>query len=308
MSKKGNAIIELAEKKIHGSIKDITQVINKGHMNEVYLVKTDRQNVILRVNEPSSFERFKKECWCAEEAALMGVHTPKALEVGIGGEHSFILFDYIEGKNGAEIVQSQDLWYQLGIQLKKIHNISVNGFGEELSDIRSGNFDEWKKYIDYNINSLNKGDQLRKRGVLNDENSAKIQSLLSSLLDKKFNFGLSHGDYSLANVIVDNRSVPNIIDWGCAQAHVVPDYDFGIIIDESVGENTEYFKALLNGYGMTESDYLDIKNEIMVLQLLVALDKLRWAMDKNTKRIEFYVAQVTKFVKKNNSVVRGGVN
>jgi hypothetical protein len=49
---------------------------------------------------------------------------------------------------------------------------------------------------------------------------------------------------------------------------------------------------------MTRADYEEIKLEIVQLQLLEAIDKLRWALDQAPSRIDHYLNQSRKFLRK----------
>ena len=137
-----------------------------------------------------------------------------------------------------------------------------------------------------------------KKVLLTSALADKLISIFKELLNKDFKFGLNHGDYSLANIIISSDGTPNIIDWGSAQAHIVPHHDLAVIIEESLSENDEKYDSLLSGYRTIRQDYEAIKEEIRVLQLLDALDKLRWAIDNSPNWIEHYNLRLMKFVKK----------
>jgi aminoglycoside phosphotransferase (APT) family kinase protein len=221
-----------------------------------------------------------------------GIPGAKIYDVGTYKDYAYILMEYIDGSNGTRIEASPGLWQELGSYLNLIHKIPVKGFGEKLNDITDGNKEQWKTYLKYNIDSLNDNDVLIKLGVLDTPTSKKLITIFQGIAGNSYTFGLNHGDYSLANVIVNNKSTAHIIDWGCAQSHVVPHYDLGVILDESLSLDSDEFNALLNGYGMSRYDFDVMKQEIADLVLLEAVDKLRWALDKAPKWVESHKSRL----------------
>lgn len=80
--------------------------------------------------------------------------------------------------------------------------------------------------------------------------------------NKELHFGLSHGGLSLVNTLVTEYQV-TLIDWGAAEAHVVPHYDLGVILEDSLSDSTDYFHKVLENYGMSFSEFLTIKPDIL---------------------------------------------
>ena len=287
----------LASIYLSAPLTDIRLIQGKGEVNQVYAITANSRRAILRINDYSEFERFKKEEWCIESARANSIPTPKLLHVGSDDKCSYTLFEFISGDNGRTINDTNDTWYVLGKHLRLIHSIAVKGFGDTLSDITDGNTAQWQKYVEDNIRAL-RSTLLVEKGILTSTQTAKLQALFRELMSKNFSLGLNHGDYSLANTIISSDGTPYIIDWGSAQAHIVPHHDLAVILEESLGEEDKKYTALLSGYGMTRWDYEVIKEEILVLQLLDALDKVRWAIDKAPHRVEHHSIRLANFAKK----------
>lgn len=287
-------ITVLANQLTSGSITNIKPITDKGEVNQVFLLETADQRTVLRVNKATELDRFNKEQWCAKMAHAGGVPVAQVLNIGTSNGYAYMLLEFIMGKNGGEIVSTPELWQTLGKYLRLIHEVPVAGFGEKLDDITSGNVEQWKQYLGYNITSLTEEDVLIKMGVLNISTSQKLSVLFKSLGTKNFTFGLNHGDYSLANIIIDEHAIPHVIDWGCAEAHVVPHHDLGVILDESLKDDSDEFAAFLDGYGTSMADYETMRSDIQALQMLEAIDKLRWAIDKSPESITHCTTQVAK--------------
>lgn len=285
----------LAKDYLGSPLTDLWLIQGKGEVNQVYKVATTTNTAILRVNDYAEFKRFKKEEWCIKSARASNIPTPNLLHVGRDDECSYSLLEFIPGDNGQSINDTNDTWYVLGNYLRQIHNIPVIGFGDTLSDITEGSKTQWHKYVEDNISAL-QSKIINLDEILTNTQNAKLQDLFKNLLNKDFAFGLNHGDYSLANIIISSDGVPNIIDWGSSQAHIVPHHDLAVIIEESLSEKGEKYVALLSGYGTIRKDYEVIKEEIRVLQLLDAFDKVRWALDKAPNWIKHHKKRLAKFV------------
>ena len=57
-----------------------------------------------------------------------------------------------------------------------------------------------------------------------------------------------------------------------------------------------FLQNFLDGYGMNLDEYRAIKPEIQILSLLQAIDKLRWAIDRNQEKIEEFSTRVRSLV------------
>ena len=103
-------------------------------------------------------------------------------------------------------------------------------------------------------------------------------------------FSLCHGDPSPWNVIRGDDGELRLIDWGEAHAHVVPHFDLGVILDGRVDDQTPAFQQLLAGYGLDTAGYAAIRHQVWALRLLIATDKVRWAIARKPERTSAKVA------------------
>ena len=288
----------LAEKHLSAPLAGIEHIAKRGEVNQVYLLTTRCERAILRLNHGTELDRFRKEQWCIQATSGQGVPGPTVLAIGHLESRAYLLLSYIEGANGSDIHSSPMLWEALGRSLRLIHQVETEGFGDRLRDITSGDREQWRNFLRYNIAALAADDVLLSTGTLSKSTSQQLQSMFEDLRAKEFTFGLSHGDYSLSNVIVPTgaNAVPHIIDWGSARAHIVPHHDLGVILDASLRESSPEFAALLAGYGLARSQYGRIVDDISSLRLLDAIDTLRWATEKAPARIQYHESRVRKFL------------
>jgi fructosamine-3-kinase len=94
------------------SIKKIEPILNKGKVNRTYIATTDNNKVILRLNDPNEFNRFKKEQWCINKAISKGIPTPSILNIGVTEKASFMVLPFVQGLNGDEIIDNKShIWH-----------------------------------------------------------------------------------------------------------------------------------------------------------------------------------------------------
>lgn len=271
--------------------------IKGGEVNQTFLITTTARRYVVRINTIDELLRFQKEQWCIEKAIELGVKSSPVLEVGRFDNSAYMLIEFISGKRGDQLkTGAHTIWHTLGSYAQKIHSVGSGGFGEKLKDIQHGSLEAWRRYLAYNISSLGGSDQLIHRNILTLEQSKRLSIYFEELRQAKLGFGLSHGDMSLLNTIVADDGV-YLIDWGSAESHVIPHYDLGVILTDSLLEDSEDFKAVLAGYGLSGTDYDQIKDEIKSLMLLIATDKVRWAIDRKPARLEAAITHFNKMYK-----------
>ena len=126
------------------------------------------------------------------------------------------------------------------------------------------------------------------------ERSSLVRRLFEELSDKTFRFGLNHGDLSLWNTLVEPSGKVNLLDWGSAEAHIVPHFDMLYVIRHHLRDGTptvEEMTAFRQGYGLSDEEHERLKPELDRLFLLLSFYKLRWAIDWNASRLEEYVGR-----------------
>ena len=178
----------------------------------------------------------------------------------------------------------------------------IVGFGLKMSDLTTGDCrGSWLKYLNYNIDSLNERDELIRLNVISKSQSKYIQAIFEKLKEKTFDFGLNHGDISLKNVIVREAGEVNLIDWGSAEASIVPHHDLIQMLKMNMLENApnqEEIRAFLDGCGISEVEFEQMMPELESLLLLRSFDKLRWAIDWKVENLGEFVDHAKSVVKR----------
>lgn len=105
----------------------------------------------------------------------------------------------------------------------RFHEIKTDGFGDILMDETTGKFGaDWQNYVADNLRSTAEGNVY---AHLSRSQVKNLRGRFENLAEKRFDFGLFHGDLAPRNVILDGQKM-TLIDWGCAHAHIVPHFDF----------------------------------------------------------------------------------
>lgn len=276
--------------------------LGAGSCNNNYLAEKSGERLVVKLSKPDreykAASEYKKERWCLDRAHELLVPSPQVLEVGEELGRVYMVQSYVEGTVAADVDGNSSLspalqlkvWRRLGEYAKKIHSVQVTGWGEEL--VSDGIFTgSWQKHLRYNIDSLTDSDQLLAMGVLSREQSAAFKDALLALEQRKFTFGLNHGDLALRNTIVGNAEEVYLLDWGTARAEIVPHFDINEIL-RSTKPAPETLQAFLDGYGITAEAFENIKPDLRTLNLLHEVDTLRWAIDRMPAVIDEHVLKV----------------
>jgi len=282
----------------------VVPILGRGTVNKVFIVESVKAKFIVRMRkDDAALDEYKKEAWCIEKAAAQGIPVSDVLVVGMFENHAFMIQAYIAGDEARNSQLSPSyIWKQLGRYAKLIHSIEVAGFGLKMSDLTEGDSQKlWLKYLDYNIESLNERDELIKLNVVTESQSKIIRTIFENLKERTFNFGLNHGDIMLRNVIVDRGGKVNLLDWGSAEASIVPHHDIIQMLKENMLENApneKEIRAFLDGYGISRIEFEQILPELESLLLLRAFDKLRWAIDWNAEELGGFVSHAKDVVER----------
>jgi aminoglycoside phosphotransferase (APT) family kinase protein len=276
---------------------EVTPLIGKGSVNKVFLVETAGHKVVVRMSDRGEApDEYDKEAWCIERAAARGVQVPSVITVGRCEGHAYIVESFVAGDDGRDSPAPRPgVWQELGRYAGLIHSIPVRGFGLKLSEITRGDSREsWLRHLEYNIESLTEDDPLIKLKAFTLPQSKVIRGVLTGLKGREFNFGLNHGDLSLKNTIVDACGGVTLLDWGSAEAGIVPHHDLIQMLKMNVLEGDpdgESIQAFLDGYGISPAEFERMTPELEGLSVLRAVDKLRWAIDWRVGELDVFIGQ-----------------
>jgi aminoglycoside phosphotransferase (APT) family kinase protein len=285
LSKYIQLVTRVSSSLLHDQQVRVVPIPGRGSVNKVFIVEATNTKLVVRMGDNNeSLEEYTKEVWCIAKAAVRGIPVAPVLEVGVFEERGFMIQAYLAGKEGRDsLLPRSHIWRQLGKYAKLIHSIEVAGFGMKLSDLTQGDAQaSWLDYLNYNCESLNENDELIKLKVVTPSQSRVIRAIFEDLKEEVFIFGLNHGDLSLKNVIVDESGKASLLDWGSAEASIVPHHDLIQMLKMNMLENdpdTQDIQSFLAGYGISQFEFEQMMPTLESLLLLRAFDKLRWAID-----------------------------
>ena len=259
---------------IAGPAADLTRVSDRGSCNHVFIVTADPDKLVIRMNNDRDSNEFLKEDWCMTQARASGVRVPKPISRGVLAGWNFSVQSFEGDENGADVQDQLSVWHWLGRMAARFHRVSVQGFGLKLLDEKAGRFDsDWQDYVTSNIEALAKR---RCCECLSETQVTDLHYRFERLAEKRFEFGLCHGDLTPRNVVLDD-DLKTLIDWGCAEAHVVPHFDFRELLRDNDFDSAEV-RAFASGYGLNQA-FASLLPEIESVLLICAYDVVRWAKD-----------------------------
>lgn len=289
-------IKKIASKFLTRPVSKVEKVINLGSVNKVYVVSSNRQKIVIRVNEEDGLGPYQKEAWCINKSSEVGIPGPQVIDVAKEGNLSYMVVSFIEGLNGKKYPGQIKIWRTLGEYACRIHSIPLDGFPD--TNVPPVGFDRsWENYVIYNLQSLNSHDKLLEIGAISKQESEWLKEVFSDIKTHKFKAGLVHGDLCPRNTIVNVHGEIYLIDWGSADSGIVPYGDLIEILKSSTKSTSANFASFLEGYDMTQNEFLEIKSLLSSLMLLRATDKLRWSIDKMPDKTPHFVRGLRKAIK-----------
>jgi fructosamine-3-kinase len=253
----------------------LKRISGMGTCNRAFLADRGTDRIIIRLNADRDSREFLKESWCMKQAAAAGVNVARPLRHGVQNDWNYGVQSFEGNVSGAEYPDQMAVWRWLGEQAARCHKIKTDGFGDILTDEKTGKFGgDWKSYVAGNLRSIAEGNVY---AHLSRSQVKNLRARLESLAGKHFDFGLCHGDLAPRNVILDGRRM-TLIDWGCAHAHIVPHFDFRELLRVHSSDSAEV-RAFAAGYGAS-AKLNGLLPEIENVLLLCAYDVVRWAKDR----------------------------
>ena len=287
----------LASEFFGGGRVGLRRIVGRGLVNQVFVAERGGERVVVRMCDDAwAMKQHEKEAWCIAKAREAGVPGPSVLAVGEAGGAAYMIESFVEGAAGDELPGAAPrIWRRLGEYARAIHAVELDGFGIDLADFTAGDArGAWRRYVDYNVESLNGRDELLRLGVLTREQSRRVRAIFEELRGREFRFGLNHGDLSLKNTIAEGEGRVVLLDWGTAAADVVPHLDLVQMLKLRMtrGEpDDDALGAFLEGYGMARAAYEALLPELESMLLIRAFDNTRWALERRPQATRFYAAR-----------------
>lgn len=231
-----------------------------GIINHVFLAKSEKREVVVRINYHFRFSDFKKEKWAFEQCRKKRVPVPQFVYLDTTRKiipSDYVIYKKAEGKPLSSYIKGEKIpkkdipkflptMEQVGFYMSKIHQVKTEGYG--YLQQKNNNFHGIQKTIQGALMPSTELSQLVKKKILAKRFSEKI---FNELVWKSLNFKsksvLLHMDLNANNILVDDKmNIIVIVDMENALSGD-PIMEFARL-ERFYYEYPEILKAVKRGY------------------------------------------------------------
>ena len=274
-------VIEFAKKIYDQRPDSIAPISNSsGVDNHLFVLDYKERKKLLRMScADNAIQLHKKEYFVSQKAIELGVNTPAYESLESLDKWSGISRCFLDGRLASGQKDQLLVWESIGEAAKKLHAFAYNGFGQESLYQESKDGVSLEHWIETELNTIAQDQSLLNIGVLSPlQRDAAIKEI-ESISNWKCKPKLIHGDFSLANAVIDPAGICQVIDWGNATAHRAPHYDLAEIY--CWNKTQEWIAPVASGYQCTVAEIEDIIEESRPLILW----RLLWALRRDVSRM-----------------------
>lgn len=267
-----------------------------GMWAHTYLIGDEAHEWVVRVYkapEPSLRRSFVVQ----QKAASVGMRVPKTiahrLETSNPEDYIWVVEEHVSGSEfypekfdrEPRLAISADI----GRQLKLLHTVEVNGFGELAPNLLNAKYATWGEWLDKQETKIEPAVHIA--GIRSDDLSM-IKDVYDMLRDVYTgSTRLCHGDFSTDNLLVEGGRLVAAVDWENALA-CDPAYDVAYWCKRH--EGLECLDALLSGY--KPPDPGGFRQRAMAHHILLAIDFMVWYAEEEDRE---GVEECRKMLRKN---------
>lgn len=293
--------LEVAESLAHevfgAPCDEVREIVGMGVVNRVFVARSGSDSVVVRMSvdddQEVSLAAYRKEAWCMEQAARVGIPVPAASASGRRHGRAFLIESFIEGDSGEGVsMYVLAIWKELGYYARRLAEIEVGGFGPDLISAEEGRFGNahaatWSDQIEYNLQALTENDPLIGLGVYEPEHRYPLRARFAEMQDQGWATALCHGDLVPGNTIVDPIGDVYLLDWGSARVDVWPESVVaGVRKLLYLGRrNPNEVGWFMDGLDLEGSRTSEFRRRVESVMLLKAFDAVRWALDQNAESL-----------------------
>jgi aminoglycoside phosphotransferase (APT) family kinase protein len=258
--------------------------VTESNSSEVYILTLESgEKVVLKI--PFNSQKLVRERKALE--LLNGkASVPEVIKYHNGDDlmPGALLISYMDGMPLTKNV-TEELAYQMGIMLAKIHNIKLKKYGEIETE---GERDKPSVYLDNLKNMYNRNRVFCEK---------VMESRKLSICDEIFQYYFSklsipeepcllHSDYRMGNILVNGSEVVGVIDFEVANAGA-PDEDFSILESEVFNVYSGTREGFSQGYKSIRK-LPDLDNTLPFYKFLTAFTRIGWCVKRSKTNEGFY--------------------
>ncbi len=253
--------------------------IEKGVMSKVFLVKTSKNEYILR-SDTADQSRYPLEAWAMGKVREIGVPTPKALvtdtiNISDSEKINYMIQEKLLGSALSDDFPSNitHVLEQTGEKLRLIHSLKLDRYGH-LTPEKIGVVRSWPEFMFYHFKSSN-SDYLEKVDFLTSRELDKATYLINERISS-FNLKqgyMLHVDLSLDHIFHINGQLEGLIDFQNVGSGD-PIYDIATFefYSETKYPDKNYSSPLISGYGLKVDN--TVKDALTFYKLCLAIWKV----------------------------------
>ena len=277
----------------------IREIEGLGAVNRVFVAKASSGSCVVRFNrDPLDNDDFAKEEFCLGFARRIGIPSPHVIARGELQDIPYLVQSFIAGESG-EYGRSPELWRQLGHYAavlasepvpKEAHGSLFPRFGRDPAE-------NWRLHVQYNLDELTPQDRLIELGAYDLAHQDHLRTVFEALGKRTFRFGLNHGDLVPKNTVVQPDGTVVLLDWGSASVGLSPETAFLRLRNPAPTEqpfSEDEIAWFAEGYGV---DAGAVSANLQDVELLGAIDLVRWAIGHRPDRLEEIVAKARAHVR-----------
>jgi aminoglycoside phosphotransferase (APT) family kinase protein len=259
-------------------------VVTESNSSEVYILTLENnKKVVLKI--PFNSQKFEREKKALE--LLRGkVSVPEVINYYNGDTRipGALLISYIDGISLNGNV-TEELAYEMGIMLAKIHSIKLKKYGEIETE---GEKDKPLVYLD-NLKTMYTKNRVFCEKVMDFKKLGICDEIFLDYLNKlptPEDPCLLHSDYRMGNILVNGSEVMGIIDFEVANGGVA-DEDFSILESEVFNVYAGTKESFLEGYKSIRK-LPDLDNTLHFYKFLTAFTRIGWCVKRSKMNEDFY--------------------
>ena len=269
------------------------EITGLGAVNHVFVVESDDDPCVIRFNrDPLDRDDFAKEEFCLRFARSLPIPSPEVVARGSIDGIPFLVQSFVSGISG-EFARSPELWRQLGRYAATLADQTVPDDAPDALFPRFGRdpAENWRLHLQYNLDELTATDRLIELGAYDVSHQDRIREVFEGLSCLPFLFGLNHGDIVPKNTILQPDGALVLLDWGSSSVGLTPHNAFMRLKNPAPGE-APFSKVEIGwfseGCGVDPTEF---EPELLGVELLGAIDLVRWAVDHRPDRLGETVAK-----------------
>lgn len=244
-------------------------IVKESHGKSGFLTYVINDTFILKIYPKSSKNFYRPLFLTLKEK---GIPCQPFVDEWSDSDAKYLVLKKIEGIPLSKKKDKDSYYSELGEILKKIHQISVNGFGPIETD--GATFPTWKEFLEH-FKKYEISHSEIVPSLVSVDHYSLIKKLLVDVSKISFKSGLVHGDFTENNIIVSGDKIVAIIDWDTGIiGDPVMDFSILDIVDQDVINKELLYKSYPESNILKQKEFEYKKDVYFLFSAFITLSKL----------------------------------